>query len=277
MPTAAFSNVPRNRSSLAQGLLVPLSPGDVPCQGHRKAPATFPERLASDLDRKDHSILASMLRLEDDRLSGVEPAFDVLNIGERNVSVELDRGHPDQLVPSVSQTLACLIIHVQDNSLVVEQEERIRSMVHESPEAPLAGPQRLLGELDAGDVAGDAERADDRAVLVAQWHLGGGNPLYAAIEMDIFFLFADHRLAGADDLLFVLVGRPRVFLREEVEIRLADRLLGVAQAKVSRMGFIDAEKAAGRVLEVDVIRKVIHEGAEQVPLLDQHLLGLFAR
>src|SRR5947199_55011 len=72
----------------------------------------------------------------------------------------------------------------------------------------LALGQRLLCKLDLGDVAGDAERADDLTIPVAEGHLGGGNPSHSAIEPGLLFLFTHYRLAGADDLLFVRVGRP---------------------------------------------------------------------
>ena len=96
--------------------------------------------------------------------------------------------------------------------------------------------------------------------------------LDAAVEPGLLFLFAHERLAGAEDLLFVRVGRPGVCLGEEVEIRLAHRLRGVAQAEGSRQRLVDADEAAGGVLEVDVVGQVIHERVQQVAFLGQGLL-----
>src|SRR6185312_3754014 len=93
--------------------------------------------------------------------------------------------------------------------------------------------QRLLGELEPRDVAGDAERADDRAVLVAEGHLGRGDPAQAAVEPYLLLFFAYQRPARAHDLLFILVSRPGMFLGEEVEIRLADRRSGISEAETS--------------------------------------------
>ena len=135
-----------------------------------KSSAALPERLAPDLDREDRPILAAVSGLERDRLSGVQLAVDLLNVGGGDVGVEVERGHPDQLVPGVPQALARLAVHVQDDMPVVEQEERVGGMVHERPEPPLALPQRLLGPLEVGDVDAADHEANRPALCVAHGH-----------------------------------------------------------------------------------------------------------
>ncbi len=67
-----------------------------------------------------------------------------------------------------------------------------------------------------------------------------------------------------------------MLLREEVEIRLADRPVGVAEAEGRGQGLVDANEAAGGVLEVDGVGEVIHKRVEQVSFLGQRLLGPLA-
>ena len=88
-----------------------------------------------------------MSGLKRDRLSRVELAVDLLDAGGGDVGVEVERGHPHQLVPGVPQALARLAVHVQDDMPVVEQEEGVGGMVHERPEPPLALPQRSSSRL----------------------------------------------------------------------------------------------------------------------------------
>ena len=207
-------------------------------------------------------------------LPGVQFPPQLLNYGGSEVGVEIGWGLPHQLFPGVAQARACLAVNVQDDTALVLQEERVGGVIHECPKTLFALPERLLSELDPGDVAGEAERADDLAIVVTERHPGGGNPPHAAVEPGLLFLFTHHRLAGADDLLFVRVGRPGMFRGEEVEIRLAKRLRGVTQAKVSSQGLVDADEVAGGVLEINVVGKIIHQRVEQVSFLNQRLLGL---
>ena len=70
----------------------------------------------------------------------------ILKQGGGEVGVEVERGHPQQLVPGVPQALARPAVHVQHaGCALLVQEEPVGSMVHERPEPLLAGPQRLLG------------------------------------------------------------------------------------------------------------------------------------
>ncbi len=152
----------------------------------------------------------------------------------------------------------------------------VREVVQERVKQIALVGQRLFRELELGDVAGHAERADDGAIRVAQGHLGGGNPAHAAVEVDPFFLLADDGPAGAQDLLFVLMGRPGMFLGEEIEVRLADRFGGVGQAEERSQGLVDAEEAALSVLKINLVGDVVQERVEERAFLAQGLLGLQA-
>src|SRR5262249_58123939 len=53
-----FKNATESFFTLPERCFGPLPLRNVPCQGHREAAATFPERLASDLHREDRPALA---------------------------------------------------------------------------------------------------------------------------------------------------------------------------------------------------------------------------
>ena len=61
----------------------------------------------------------------------------------------------------------------------------------------------------------------------------------------------------------------RMFGGEEVEIGLADRLAASCRPKLAVMALLIANEPAVRVLEIDVVREVVHERVEQVALLRQ--------
>ena len=122
-----------------------------------------------------------MPRLERDRLAGVEPFFEVLGVGRCDVVVEVCRSHPDQLVPRVSEAATRLTIHIEDYPLVIEEEERVRCVVHEHPETLLALAQRLLGALEIGDIGACSEPFDDDALFVPNGYAARLEPEIGAV------------------------------------------------------------------------------------------------
>ena len=92
----------------------------------------------------------------------------------------------------------------------------------------------------------------------------------------LLLVLAHDGLPGLDDGLLVFPGRAGVLLGEEIEVRLAHGLGGVAQAKPAGQGLVDAEEAALDVLEVDRVGEGIHQRVQQVALLEDLLLGLLA-
>jgi len=61
----------------------------------------------------------------------------------------------------------------------------------------------------------------------------------------------------------------------KIKIALADCLGGVAEPKSLGERRIDAQKTALSILEVDAIRDILHEGAQQLALLRHGFLRLF--
>ena len=167
--------------ALAQRLLGPLVLGDVPGQGHREPASTLPERSAPDLDREHRPVVPPVAGFKHEHLPGVQPPPELLEHGGGDVGVEVERGHPHQLVPRVPQALARLAIHVDDDKLVVLQEEGVGGMVHERPEPLLAGPQRLLRPLQVGDIDAAADEANRPARRVAHGHAPREPPAVRAI------------------------------------------------------------------------------------------------
>ena len=68
---------------------------------------------APDLDREDRAVLAPVPGLEHDASPLRDLANAILKQGGGEVGVEVERGHPQQLVPGVPQALAGLAVHVQ--------------------------------------------------------------------------------------------------------------------------------------------------------------------
>ena len=79
-----------------------------------------------------------MSGLNRQQVSIVKLAFHLVKTGGSDIRVKINRGHPEQLLPCVPQALAGLTIHIEDYDSVVEQEKRIRGMIHESPKPFLA-------------------------------------------------------------------------------------------------------------------------------------------
>ena len=69
--------------------------------------------------------------------------------------------------------------------------------------------------------------------------LRGQRPMDAAIGKDFLLHQPHYRLAGLEDPLLVLEGRPGVLFGEIIEIRLADHFARVGHAKVSGHGAAD--------------------------------------
>ena len=122
------------------------------------------------------------------------------------------------------------------------------------------------------DVAREAERADDFPGLVAQRHLRRRHPRLAAIRPHFVLLLVHHRLAGADDLLLVVEGLARVLFAEEIEVRLAEHVRRIVRAEALHRLAADPDEAAGEVLEVNLVRDVLHQRAEEKALARQLLL-----
>ena len=152
----------------------------------------------------------------------------------------------------------------------------VGQVVDQTAEEVALGGERGLGFFQRGDVARDAEGAGDAAGLVAQRELGREHPGGAAVGQGLVLDLADERLAGAHDLLLVLVGRLRVRRGEEIEIRFAHHLAGVVQFEPVRQRTIHPQETAAGVLEENAVGQVVEQRVEQVAFLGQQFLGALA-
>jgi hypothetical protein len=151
------------------------------------------------------------------------------------------------------------------DELVLQPVQLAQPLVLGAQFTGLAG-QGVLGDDLGGDVPGDPERADDLAVLIAQWHLRRGHPGVRPAGVGLPFYLSHQRFPGADDLL--LIGeRPRgVLLGEHVEVRLSGQLRGVAARGVGLgPARADEQEPAHQVLEVDALPG----GGQQVAHADE--------
>ena len=116
------------------------------------------------------------------------------------------------------------------------------------------------------DIAGDPERADDLAALIAKRHLCGRDPGTGSVLECLLLQLPHDRLACVDDLLLVRKGGSSVFLAEEVEVRLPDYLFhGTTRSNRGDPACADQEEPAEPVFEVHAllgaVQQVAHAGA----------------
>src|ERR1017187_9474742 len=128
-----------------------------------------------------------------------------------------------------------------------------------------------------GDIAGDAEDADDLSALIAERYLGGGCPGDSSVRPSFLFFLSYHRLARTENGLFILISLPGVFLAVEIKIRLARRLPRIAKSQMTGQGRVDAGKTALAILEINRVRSVSHEVPKQIAFGSKRLLRLLAR
>ena len=76
--------------------------------------------------------------------------------------------------------------------------------------------------------------------------------------------------------MLILVSLPGVLLGEEIEIRLADRIGGIAQPEALRHRVVDPDEAALPVLEIDVVGDRPEQIGHECPLQCQRLLSPLA-
>src|SRR5712692_3047894 len=124
--------------------------------------------------------------------------------------------------------------------------------------------QLFPSQLLLGNVPADADEAYDIAVAIAQRKLGGQVPAAVAQLVHEWGLIIDERLAGLENAL-IGGGKPRRhFGPEEVRRGAPDDFGGSAGPKQAAMGDIVHLEAALRVLDVNVIREMVDQVAQQV-------------
>ena len=163
--------------------------------------------------------------------------------------------------------------------LGVEHHDGVAGRVVQRPVPHFAGPHRLFRPPLLGDVAGDAERADNLAVGGVQRHFRRQGPRDVTVGPRFLLFLVDHRPARANDLLLVGQGLGRVLAAEEVRVRFAHGLGRIRDAEQPRQCPVDADEATGFVLEVNAVREIVHQGMQQVAFLLQFVvrIGQFRR
>jgi hypothetical protein len=128
--------------------------------------------------------------------------------------------------------------------------------------------QRLLGELPRGDVTRVAKGADHRASRIPQRHARSQAPGDGPVGPRLLLLQVEDGLAGLDDRDLRVVRLLRACRREEVEVRLAEQLVGLAPEEPGRRAG-DLEETTLPVLEVDPVGRLGQEDGEQVPIRER--------
>jgi len=116
--------------------------------------------------------------------------------------------------------------------------------------------------LQGGDVARDAKGADDFSGRITPGHFGGHEPGDEVVWMHLLFQLANERLARAEDLLLVGQRHARIFRAEDVEVGPADNLR-VREFRAGTEGEAAPDQPRVGILEIDVVRSGIQQGAEQ--------------
>ena len=126
-----------------------------------------------------------------------------------------------------------------------------------------------FGFLERGDVLGNAERADDFALAVAQRPLGTQSPQHRAVLHRLVLDLADDGLAGADDFLFVVVGGLGVAFAKKVEIAFTDNFLR-RHAMPFELGLAAAQETGLLVLKINAVRGMIEQGAKEFMVIREN-------
>ncbi len=125
-----------------------------------------------------------------------------------------------------------------------------------------AGP--VLGGLLLGDVDADAHQADNLAPIVPQRVLGDPEPDRVAVRVGAFVFLHGHRAAFADDGVVLPFGLLDQIRRIQIPVVFAQHLGFVTGADKIKLGPVRQDLAPVTVLDVDVDRQVVDDGAQQL-------------
>ena len=114
------------------------------------------------------------------------------------------------------------------------------------------------------------------AILVINGDLGDRGPNGPALQIGLLLQLVNEGLPGEDDALLVLIKLLRFVPGMKIEVILADNFAGVLQPQTQRHRIAAANKSRLDILEINSIRDVIQQRAQQVPLISQRFLGFLA-
>ena len=86
----------------------------------------------------------------------------------------------------------------------------------------------------------------------------------------------DHRKAGLNDLAIILLILAREFFRQQVMERTFSLRLRIGQAEKGGIRLIIEQKMSFAIFDVNQIREVVDQGAQQVAFIRQGFFGMFA-
>ena len=123
-----------------------------------------------------------------------------------------------------------------------------------------------------GDVAGDADEADDPAVGVPERQLRGREPAHAAVGAHHVLLHVDKRLALPEHRQLVAHELLRQSRRMQVAVGAPDQAGGVGITIILRYRGIGEHETAPRVLDEQMVRHPVDHRQQPAPLLARPVL-----
>jgi len=188
---------------------------------------------------------------------------------------DLEAATPHQLLATKTYRVGRGPVGPQDAVVHILIDHQIREAIEDRDFLPLGMTQGFFGTDPVLDIAADPDNTRDLALAITKGHLGGRHPPeLTGGAPDALHLVHD-RLARGDNALLVGMGIPSVLGCEEIEVALAQGLLGAADAQHFGLRTIYPGEAAGRVLEVDGIGHGLEQGFELSPVGDLSAKDLF--
>ncbi len=205
------------------GLLRP----DVTPDADEIVPAAQTHGLDADLDIEEAAVLAAVLAFEADLPRGGEHIRRALaQPGRVPVALDVDQGHAEQLLARVAQKLAGGVIDLDEaQGLGVRQLDAIARLVEDEAVDLLTLAQRLPGRACLGDVARDAQHADEASVGGPHRRLDGLEESAIAIGGELQPLLVDTGPARLRRRAVMGTEELRQLGGHEVVVGLADDLL----------------------------------------------------
>ena len=102
-----------------QHLLSPLAIGDVPHEAQVVGPTPVFEIVRADLDREDAAVSSAVAALEGQRSLRLKGAPMVSPTLRRKVRVNIRHGHAEQIIATVTQDAAGVLVDVLKPPLIV--------------------------------------------------------------------------------------------------------------------------------------------------------------
>ncbi len=129
-----------------------------------------------------------------------------------------------------------------------------------------------VGPPAVGDVARDADQADDLVLVVAQRDLRGEDPGLLVVVVDDVLFLVDHRPPGLDDPLLVGEEAGGELRIGQFPVRLADEFFH-RPAHALRRRAVGDDKTALDILDPQIVRHPVDQGLQRDTLVGDHAAG----